>query len=85
MEVKSRVNTILAVLGAMAVAGQRMPESAKPVVQGLQQKGTLGEWVRRNNAGKPNRKQRRALAAKLSHMGKPAGSKLARKAAQGRL
>lgn len=82
---ESKVNNQLALLGAMAVAGQRMPESAKDFVMGLQAKPTLEEWVRRNKANKPNRKQRRAIAAKLSHMGKPAGSKLSRKAAQGRL
>lgn len=77
MESKTRINTILAILGAMAVAGQRMPESARDVVLGLAHKP---EAPRR-----PNRKQRRALAAKLSHQGAPAGSKLSRKVAQSRL
>lgn len=82
---ESKVHKTMAILGAMAQLGQRMPESAKDLVMGLQAKPTLDEWVRRNKANKPNRKQRRAIAAKLSHMGKPAGSKLSRKAAQGRL
>lgn len=71
------VNTRLAILGAMAVAGQRMPESGRDVVLGLSHKPSAPR--------KPNRAQRRALAAKLSHSGKAAGSKLARKALQGRL
>lgn len=71
------VNTRLALLAAMAVQGQRMPESARDVTLGLAHKPSAPR--------KPNRKQRRALAAKLSHQGAPVGSKLARKAAQGRL
>lgn len=71
------VNTRLALLAALAFQGQRMPESGRDVVMGLSHKPSAPR--------KPNRKQRRALAAKLSHGGKSAGSKLARKAAQGRL
>lgn len=77
MEPKTRINTALAILSAMAVAGQRMPESARDVVLGLAHRPAAPK--------KPNRKQRRALAAKLSHQGAPAGSKLSRKAAQSRL
>lgn len=71
------VNTRLALLAALAFSGQRMPESGRDVVLGLSHKPSAPR--------KPNRKQRRALAAKLSHTGKAAGCKLARKAAQGRL
>lgn len=74
---KTRVNTALALAAAMAVAGSRMPESAKTMAMGLAHKP--------RPTPKPNRHQRRVMAAKLSHATNTAGSKLVRKASQGKL
>lgn len=74
---KTRVSTTLAIAAAMAIAGGKMPESAKTMAMGLAHKP--------RPTPKPNRHQRRAMAAKLSHTPNTTGSKLVRKASQGKL
>lgn len=75
---KTQVNTTLALLAATAVATQAMPESAKIPTMGLAYKP-------KPTPSAMNRHQRRAMAAKLSHATNTTGSKLARKASQGKL
>lgn len=77
----NKVHRPLALLGALAAALATFPASAEDIVRMPAPRAPAPRLQR----SALSRKQRRALAAKLRGSGKATGSKLSRKAAEGKL
>jgi hypothetical protein len=80
----NKVHRPLAMLAALAAAVGALPASARDVIVMPMPKAEPPQ-VKRPVRSALSRKQRRALVARVRASGKPCGSKLSRKAAEGKL